>query len=154
MSRLSPGDPAPPFILKDQGEQDVALSDFAGSKLLVYFYPKANTPGCTKQSCAVRDATEQLRRLGVATVGISPDPPSGQARFDARYSLGFPLLSDQDHRVAEEFGVWGERSMYGNKFMGIVRSSFLIDEEGKVIDAWYKVRPGDTVPKALSALMG
>lgn len=154
MSKLSAGDPAPRFNLKDQSEQNVALSDFSGSKLLVYFYPKANTPGCTKQSCAVRDATEELRRRGVAVVGISPDRPPGQAKFDQKHSLGFPLLSDPDHRVAEEFGVWGERSMYGNKFMGILRSSFLIDEEGTIIDAWYKVRPDDTVPKALSALEG
>lgn len=154
MTQLSAGDPAPQFELQDQSSRPVKLSDFAGSKVLVYFYPKADTPGCTKQSCAVRDALDDLRSRGVAVLGISPDPPSKQARFDEKHSLGFPLLSDADHRVAEAFGVWAERSMYGNKFMGILRSAFLVDEDGEIVDAWYKVRPGDTVPKALSALSG
>lgn len=152
MSRLSAGDAAPDFELQDQGARPVKLSDFAGSKVLLYFYPKANTPGCAKQACGVRDALEELSGHGVAVVGISPDPPSAQTKFDEKYSLGFPLLSDADHRAAEDFGVWGEKSMYGNKFMGITRSSFLIDEEGRVIEAWYKVSPGDTAPNALRAL--
>lgn len=152
MSKLTAGDDAPQFELLDQDSQPVKLSDFAGSKVLVYFYPKADTPGCTKQSCAVRDALDELSHHGVKVVGISPDPVSKQAKFDEKYSLGFPLLSDPDHEAAEAFGVWAQRSMYGNKFMGILRSSFLIDEEGRVIDAWYKVGPGETVPKAQAAL--
>lgn len=152
MTKLAAGNDAPGFELQDQGSHPVRLSDFAGSKLLVYFYPKADTPGCTKQSCAVRDALDELRSRGVAVVGISPDPVSKQVKFDRKHSLGFPLLADPDHRAAEAFGVWDQKSMYGKVFMGINRSAFLIDEDGKIIEAWYKVRPGDTVPNALSAL--
>lgn len=152
MGTLQAGDRAPEFKLEDQNCEQVALSDFAGSKLLIFFYPKADTPGCTKQSCAVRDAIEELETQGVKAVGISPDPPSKQAKFDQKYSLGFPLLADTEHSVAQDYGVWAERSMYGNKFMGINRSSFLVDEDGQVVDAWYKVKPGDTVPKVLQAL--
>lgn len=128
------------------------LEDFRGRKLLVYFYPKALTTGCTAQSCSVRDAREDLSGLGVDAVGISPDAPARQAKFDAKHGLGFPLLSDPDHSVAEAYGVWGEKSMYGRKYMGIVRSSFLIDEDGKIAEIWYGVKPKDTVPKALAAL--
>jgi peroxiredoxin Q/BCP len=152
VATLSAGDPAPAFALPDQGGRTVRLKDFAGRKLLIYFYPKALTTGCTAQSCAVRDAREDLSGLGVDVVGISPDDPGLQAKFDAKHSLGFPLLSDADHAVAEAFGVWAERSMYGRKYMGIVRSSFLIDEQGRIQEAWYKVKPNDTVPKALAAL--
>jgi peroxiredoxin Q/BCP len=152
MDRLQPGDPAPPFSLRDQSGNTVSLSDHAGHKLLVYFYPEADTPGCTKQSCAVRDARTEFGSLGVEVVGISPDQPGEQGRFDRKYGLGFPLLADTDHAVAEAYGVWGEKTLYGRPYMGIVRSSFLIDEDGKVARAWYKVKPEDTVPKALEAL--
>ncbi|GBC87145.1 Putative peroxiredoxin [bacterium HR12] len=152
MARLEPGDPAPDFTLLDQEGRPHALSDHRGRKVLVYFYPKADTPGCTTQSCAVRDAREDLASLGVDVLGISPDEPEAQAAFDRKYGLGFPLLSDPDHAVAEAWGVWGERSMYGKTFMGIIRSAFLIDEEGRVSHAWYKVAPGDTVPNVRAAL--
>jgi thioredoxin-dependent peroxiredoxin len=151
---LAPGDPAPPFSLKDQGGDVVSLADRRGRKVLVYFYPAADTPGCTTQSCAVRDAREDLASLGVDVLGISPDEPGVQSRFDQKYSLGFPLLSDPDHAVADAYGVWGEKTSYGRTSMGIVRSSFLIDEAGDVEHAWYKVRPDDTVPKARAALAG
>lgn len=154
MTTLSPGDPAPGFTLPDQEGKPVSLSDFAGRKLLVYFFPKADTPGCTKQSCAVRDALPDLTEAGTAAVGISPDPPKAQDRFDRKYQLGFPLLSDAAHEVAEAYGVWAEKSMYGKTYMGIVRSAFLVDEDGRIAGAWYKVSPGDTVPKALAALKG
>ena len=152
MSQLKPGDPAPPFELPDRNGNRVALADYRGRKLLLYFYPKADTPGCTKQSCAVRDALGSLEAHGAAAVGISPDAPGAQGRFDTRYSLGFPLLADEDHAVAEAYGVWAEKSMYGRRYFGIVRSSFLIDEEGRIDGAWYKVSPGDTVPNAIVAL--
>ncbi|HEX2052587.1 MAG TPA: thioredoxin-dependent thiol peroxidase [Actinomycetota bacterium] len=152
MTTLQPGDPAPAFTLPDQDSRPVSLSDFAGRNLLVYFFPKADTAGCTKQSCAVRDALPDLTQAGTAAVGISPDPPSAQGKFDRKYGLGFPLLSDPDHSVAEAYGVWGEKSMYGRTYMGIVRSAFLVDEQGRIAGAWYKVSPGDTVPKALAAL--
>jgi peroxiredoxin Q/BCP len=151
---LERGDAAPSFDLLDQSGKTVSLADFAGRKLLVYFYPKADTPGCTTQSCAVRDAREDLSSLGVDVVGISPDKPEAQSKFDQKFGLGFPLLADTDHAVAESYGVWGEKINYGKKYFGIIRSSFLIDEDGRIEQAWYKVSPKDTVPKARKALAG
>ena len=152
MSKLEVGDPAPEFKLQDQKGEVVRLSDFTGRKVLVFFYPKADTPGCTTQSCSVSESLGKLTELGTATIGISPDRPEDQLKFDEKFSLGFPLLADCDHAVAEAYGVWGEKSMYGNTYMGIIRSSFLIDEEGSISSAWYKVSPKDTVPKAIAAL--
>jgi thioredoxin-dependent peroxiredoxin len=152
MAKLTQGDPAPKFSLSDQNEQTVSLSDFKGEKLLVYFYPRANTPGCTRQSCAVGEVLPDLKKLGVRAVGISPDKPASQKKFDEKYELGFPLLSDPEKETARAFGAFGVKNMYGKKTEGIVRSSFLIDEKGRIIDAWYKVKPEDTVPKALAAL--
>jgi thioredoxin-dependent peroxiredoxin len=149
---LAVGDKAPNFALVDQHGKKVKLSDFKGQKLIVYFYPKADTPGCTTQSCELRDAHPQLKRLGVAIVGISPDAPAKQLKFDDKYSLGFPLLADEDHAVAEKWGVWGEKSMYGRKYQGIIRSAFVVDEKGKIADAFYKVSPKATVPKVSGAL--
>jgi peroxiredoxin Q/BCP len=153
MPQLSPGDKAPDFKLLDQNGKPFRLADSLKSHKsmhLVYFYPKADTPGCTTQACGLRDVVGQIGSAVV--VGISPDAPEKQARFDARYSLGFPLLSDPDHAVAEAYGVWGERSLYGRKFMGIVRSAFLIDPKGGVAEAWYKISPADTPKKLLAAL--
>ena len=152
MAHLKEGSKAPAFALQDQDGKTVKLADFKGRKLLVYFYPKADTPGCTTQSCSVRDSKKDLAKLGVAVVGISPDKPSKQLAFDQKYGLGFPLLSDADHTVAEKYGVWGEKVNYGRTYMGIIRSSFLIDENGKIGRAWYKVSPKDTIPNARAAL--
>lgn len=152
MSKLAPGDPAPYFELADQNGNLVKLSDFHGRKLLLYFYPKADTPGCTRQACSVRDAREELADLGLTVVGISPDPPARQQKFDDKYGLAFPLLADTERRTARAYGAWGEKNMYGKKVEGIIRSSFLIDEAGKIIRAWYQVSPEDTVPKAREAL--
>ncbi|MFC2076680.1 thioredoxin-dependent thiol peroxidase [candidate division KSB1 bacterium] len=149
MSKLASGDKAPAFDLADQDGNSVKLSDFSGEKVLLYFYPRADTPGCTRQACSVRDSHAELEQTGIRTVGISPDDPEKQKKFDSKYDLGFPLLSDPDHAVAEAFGAWGEKNMYGQKKMGIIRSSFLIDESGTVVDTWYKVKPEDTVPKAI-----
>jgi peroxiredoxin Q/BCP len=145
MAQLKVGDKAPAFSLEDQQGKTVKLADFKGSKLLVYFYPKASTPGCTVQSCNVRDARRDFEE-GVAVVA-EPDKPSAQRKFDDKYGLGFPLLADTEHAMAEAYGVWGEKSMYGKKYFGIIRSSFLIDEKGRS-PAPGKVSPADTVPEA------
>jgi peroxiredoxin Q/BCP len=143
---------APAFQLQDQDGKTVKLSDFQGRKVLVYFYPKADTPGCTKQACNIRDAWEELSTRGVSVLGISPDAPEKQKKFDGKHELNFPLLSDPDHKIAEAYGAWGEKSMYGKKYMGIIRSSFLLDEKGRFLESWIKVSPKDTVPNALKAL--
>jgi thioredoxin-dependent peroxiredoxin len=149
---LSEGQKAPAFSLQDQDGKTVKLSQYKGKKVLVYFYPRADTPGCTTQSCAVRDARQDMKKLGVDVVGISPDEPGDQKKFDVKFGLGFPLLADTDHAVAAAWGVWGEKTSYGKTSMGIIRSSFLVDEKGSVLRAWYKVKPEDTVPNAREAL--
>jgi peroxiredoxin Q/BCP len=154
MASLKAGDRAPGFSLVDQNAKKVKLSDFKGRKLLLYFYPKANTSGCTTQACSVRDALPDLGRLKAAAVGVSPDAPEQQRKFDDKHGLGFPLLSDDDHKVADAYGVWGEKSMYGRKYQGIIRSAFLIDGDGRIVEAWYKISPKDTVPRAMAALEG
>ena len=153
MPCLQTGDKAPMFSLTGQNGNTVSLSDFSGRKVLVYFYPKADTPGCTRQACSIRDAMPDLKSIGIAAVGISPDKPAAQKKFDDKYSLGFPLLSDPDHTVSEAYGVWGEKIRCGKPSLGINRSSFLVGEDGSIIQAWYSVKPEDTVPKALDALV-
>jgi peroxiredoxin Q/BCP len=147
---VTEGSKSPKFELLDQRGERVRLADFAGRKVLVYFYPKADTPGCTKQSCGLRDIAGEVG--DTAIIGISPDKPAKLARFDEKYSLGFTLLSDEDHAVAEAFGVWVEKSMYGKKYMGVQRSSFLIDGTGRVERAWPKISPADTPTELLQAL--
>jgi len=147
---LKAGDPAPDFALPDQTGGTVRLADLRGRKVLVYFYPKADTPGCTAQSCGLRDVRGQIGETAI--IGISRDKPAAQKKFDEKYQLGFPLLSDEDHAVADAYGAWGERSMYGKKYMGIVRSAFLIDEDGKVAEAWPRISPKDTPTNLLNAL--
>jgi peroxiredoxin Q/BCP len=152
-TRLNSGEAAPEISLPDQHGSTVILRDLlAEGPVFVYFYPKADTPGCTAQACGLRDA---LRDFGKATVvGISPDPPARLARFDQKYDLGFLLLSDVDHAVAEAYGVWVEKSMYGKKYMGIERSAFLVGEDGKLQEVWYKVTPKETPRRLLAALAG
>jgi peroxiredoxin Q/BCP len=152
MSTLAPGDRAPAFTLKDQHGKPVKLTGFKGRKVVVYFYPKADTPGCTTQSCELRDAEPDLKKLKAVVLGISPDAPAKQLKFDEKYGLGFTLLADEDHAVAEKWGVWGEKVNYGKKYMGIIRSAFVIDAHGKIAAAFYKISPKDTVPKVTQAL--
>jgi len=150
MTTLSVGDSAPAFTLTDQHGEKVQLTKLKGRKVLLFFYPKADTPGCTAQACGMRDVADQV---GDAVIlGISPDKPDKQAKFDTKYGLGFPLLSDPEHTVAEAYGVWGEKKLYGKAYMGIVRSAFLIDEKGKIAQALYKVSPKDTPVKLLKAM--
>jgi thioredoxin-dependent peroxiredoxin len=155
MDKLNIGDSAPEFTLLNQAEQEVSLTQFRGQKVLIYFYPKAMTTGCTIQSCTVRNAVKRNSTIkGIAVLGISPDSPELQQRFITRNELNFPLLADKGHKVAEAYGAWGEKNMSGKISTGIIRSSFLIDEAGKLIGVWYKVKPKDTIPKALEVLEG
>jgi thioredoxin-dependent peroxiredoxin len=147
---LKVGDKAPSISLLDQHEQKVSLKDFAKQKVLVYFYPKADTPGCTEQSCLLRDIRKLIGKTAI--IGISPDESSKQLKFDKKFDLGFPLLADTEHVVAKSFKVWQKKSMYGREYMGIVRSAFLIDEKGKIEQAWYKISPKDTPKNLLKAL--
>ena len=151
MATPAVGDHAPDFALLDQHGETVRLEDYRGRKLLVYFYPEADTPGCTTQSCDLRDHRQDLAGIGLDVVGISPDAPAKQLAFDEKYGLGFPLLADEDHAVATAWGAWVERHRGGHTFMGILRSSFLVDEEGRIAQVWSPVKPEDTVPNALAA---
>jgi peroxiredoxin Q/BCP len=152
MTKLSPGDVAPAFSLTDQHGDTVRLEDFRGRRVLVYFYPAADTPGCTTQSCDVRDHRDQLSDLGVDVVGISPDVPEDQLAFDEKFSLGFPLLADADHAVAEAWGAWGEKNMYGKVSVGLIRSAFLVGGDGRIEKAWYRVPAAETVSRTMNAL--
>ena len=150
--RLKAGDPAPGFSLPDQSGNEVSLASFRGRQVLVYFYPRRTRPGARP-----RPAPSETRSPSVGTtavLGISPDPPKRQAAFDTKYGLGFPLLSDVGHTVAEAYGVWVQRSMYGRSYMGIERSAFLVGEDGKLEEVWYKVAPKATAENLLKALAG
>lgn len=149
---LEAGKRAPAFHLRDQHGEKRRLSEFEGRKVLVYFYPKADTPGCTTQACGLRDVANDLGDTVI--LGVSPDAPDRLARFDEKYGLGFTLLSDPEHTTIEKYGVWAEKSMYGRKYMGVVRSAFLVDEKGVVSHAWPKISPKDTPTKLLAALRG
>jgi peroxiredoxin Q/BCP len=149
-SKLTSGDRAPAFHLTDQHGDKHRLSEFKGRKVMLFFYPKANTGGCTNQACGLRDVADEIGDTVI--LGISPDEPAKQLAWEEKHSLGFGLLSDPDHAVADKYGVWGEKKLYGKTYMGIVRSAFLIDEKGKVAHAWYKISPKDTPKKLLAAL--
>src|SRR6185437_11672428 len=133
------GDPAPDFSLPASGGRSVSLAALRGKPVVLYFYPKANTSGCTKQACDFQEALPQLGRLGLEVIGVSPDKMKPIESFAAKYNLTFPLASDETHAAAEAYGTWVEKSMYGRKYMGIERSTFLIDKQGKVAKAWRKV---------------
>ena len=150
MTTPAVGTKAPAFTLLDQNDSEVQLSELAGRKVLVYFYPRADTPGCTTQACGLRDIHDQVG--DTAIIGISPDKPASLKKFDDKYGLGFTLLSDLDHAVAEQYGVWVEKKNYGKTYMGVQRSAFLIDETGTVEQAWPKVSPKDTPTNLLKAL--
>ena len=152
MASTAAGDRAPAFNLTDQKGDKVRLSSLKGRKVLVYFYPKADTPGCTTQACGLRDIAGDIDDTVI--VGISPDQPEKLAKFDDKHGLGFTLLSDPEHKTAEAYGVWAEKSMYGRTYMGIVRSAFLVDEKGRISHAWPKISPKDTPKNLLKALAG
>ena len=143
--RLAVGDKAPAFSLPDADGKTVKLSDFKGRKVIVYFYPAASTPGCTKQACDFRDSLAQLNGAGIAVVGISPDKPEKLAKFRDAEKLTFPLLSDPDRKVLTAWGTFGEKKMYGKTVQGVIRSTVLVDEKGKIAAAHYNVKAASTV---------
>jgi peroxiredoxin Q/BCP len=146
------GEPAPDFeALTDTGEK-VKLSDFRGRRVVLYFYPKDDTSGCTKQACGFRDSYPVIEEQNAIVLGVSPDGVTSHQKFKTKYDLPFTLLVDEEHTIAELYGVWGEKSMYGRKYMGIIRSHFVIDEAGKIADARVKVSPDDSVKLALQLL--
>jgi thioredoxin-dependent peroxiredoxin len=150
--RLSPGDQAPAFTLPDSEGKPVSLSDYLGRSVVVYFYPAASTPGCTKQACDFRDSTGSLAESGYDVVGISPDKPAKLAKFAAAEELTFPLLSDEDRSVLAAWGAYGEKQNYGKTIVGVIRSTFLVDAEGKIAKAMYNVRATGHVAKLLREL--
>ena len=147
MSRLTPGDPAPAFTLPDADGKDVSLDDFRGRKVVVYFYPAAMTPGCTKQACDFRDSLASLTAAGYVVLGISPDKPEKLAKFRERDAVNFPLLSDLSKATLEAYGAFGEKTMYGKTVTGVIRSTFVVDEEGRIERAQYNVKATGHVAK-------
>ncbi len=148
------GTKAPEFTLQDGDGNTVRLSNFAGRKLVLYFYPKDMTPGCTTEACDFRDLHQRFAKAGVAVVGVSPDPAERHRTFTSKYELNFPLLADTDHAVAEAYEVWKEKKLYGRTFMGIERTTFLIDEKGRIEKVWRKVKVKDHAREVLSAAAG
>ena len=138
--RLEPGDEAPDFTLPDADGKQVSLSSLRGQQVIVYFYPAAMTPGCTKEACDFRDSIQSLAAAGVTVLGISPDKPDRLAKFRDRDHLNFPLLSDPDHTVEQAYGAYGEKTLYGKTTVGVIRSTFLVDEQGKIARAYYNVK--------------
>jgi peroxiredoxin Q/BCP len=149
---IEEGAKAPAFTMKDQDGKPVKLSDFAGKQVVLYFYPKDMTPGCTTEACDFRDNHTKLQKAGAVVLGVSPDSDKSHQKFIAKHELPFPLLVDEGHAVAEKFGAWGEKSLYGRKFMGIIRSTFLIGGDGKVKKVWPKVKVAGHVDEVLEAV--
>lgn len=149
---IEAGDVAPDFELPDQDGRPVRLKDFRGQRVVVYFYPKADTPGCTTQACGVRDRKADYAQAGAVVLGVSPDPVAKVQKFHEKYALDFPLLADEGHGVAEAFGVWVEKSMYGRKYFGNERTTFIVDSEGKVAEVLRKVKPAEHDEQVLAAL--
>jgi peroxiredoxin Q/BCP len=139
--------------LRDDADNPVSLADFVGRRVLIFFFPKAATPGCTTQACGFRDAFPRIEAAGATVIGISPDSPKDLAKWRRKENLPYTLISDPDHRVAEAFGAWGEKSMYGKTYMGIIRSHFVFDTSGKVEAAEVKVSPADSIEKGVASLL-
>jgi peroxiredoxin Q/BCP len=154
---LTAGDQAPDFTLPDQSGEPVTLSDLRGQTVVLYFYPRADTPGCTTQACGVRDHAADYDEIDARVIGISPDPVTAVRKFADKYDLGFTLLTDEDHAVADAYGTWGEKSMYGKTYMGVRRATFIIDADGRIAKVFFKASPkthDDAVLEALGALAG
>ena len=149
---IEEGKKAPAFTLKNQDGKAVKLSDFAGKNVVLYFYPKDNTPGCTTEACDFRDQHGKLEKAGAVVLGVSPDAEKTHLKFAGKFGLPFTLLADPEHEVAEKYGSWGEKTLYGRKFMGIIRSTFLIGSDGKVAKVWPKVKVAGHVDEVLEAV--
>jgi peroxiredoxin Q/BCP len=149
---LREGGPAPDFTVQDDQGKNFQLSSLKGKEVVLYFYPKADTPGCTKEACEFRDTISKFKKRGAVVIGVSPDEPSAQAKFKAKYDLSFPLLADAGHQVAEAYGVWKEKSMYGKKYMGVERTTFIIGKDGKIAKIFAKVKPEGHAEEVLAAL--
>ena len=149
---LKPGDVAPDFSLAADDGKAVALKDLRGRPVVLYFYPKDDTPGCTKEACQFRDSWKDVQETGAVVLGVSPDSTTSHQKFKEKYSLPFPLLADVDHQVASAYGAWGEKSMYGKKYQGILRTTFLIDRTGRIARVFEKVKPDGHAAEVLAAL--
>jgi peroxiredoxin Q/BCP len=149
---IEEGKKAPAFTLKNQDGKPVKLADFAGKNVVLYFYPKDNTPGCTTEACDFRDQHGKLEKAGAVVLGVSPDAEKTHLKFAGKFGLPFTLLADTEHEVSEKYGAWGEKSLYGRKFMGIIRSTFLIGGDGKVAKVWPKVKVAGHVDEVLEAV--
>ncbi len=152
MGKLDTGDKAPAFTLPDQDGNDVSLAQFSGAPVVVYFYPKDDTPGCTKEACQFNDNLHAFSAAGVPVLGISADGAEKHQAFRSKYGLTFPLLTDADHQVGEAYGAWGEKTLYGKKSIGVIRSTFLIAEDGTIRRAWYHVKADGHAAKVLAEL--
>ncbi len=154
MAQIQVGDQAPDFETVNENGEAVNLSDFRGKKVVLYFYPKDNTPGCTAQACGFRDNYPAIEAADAIVLGVSPDSAKAHTNFKNKFELPFPLLVDSDKAISEAYGVWVEKSMYGRKYMGVLRSHFVIGPDGKVLDVQYKVSPADSVSKSMKVLAG
>jgi thioredoxin-dependent peroxiredoxin len=154
MKLLEPGDKAPEFKTTDQDGQPVSLKDFAGRKVALYFYPKDDTPGCTKEACAFRDGFSEFRKRKVEILGVSVDNEKSHKKFVRKYDLPFRLLADTEKKIVNDYGVWGQKSLYGLKFTGIHRVTYLIDEKGKIAAVWPKVKPAEHAREILAFMDG
>jgi thioredoxin-dependent peroxiredoxin len=152
MAKLAEGAQAPTFTLPDQDGNPVSLDDFKGAKVLVYFYPADDTPGCTKEACQFNDNLAGFQAAGVPVIGISPDDAASHQRFRSKYGLRFPLLTDADHTVMDAWGTWGEKTLYGRRSVGVLRSTFLVDEDGRVERAWHNVKADGHAATVLTQL--
>jgi len=152
MAQLTEGRAAPKFALPDEHGKTVKLSDFAGKKLVLFFYPRADTPGCTRESCDFRDEIDLFKKAKAAVVGVSRDTPAAQLKFKEKYQLPFPLLSDPDHKIHEAYGAWGEKNLYGKTTVGTIRTTAVIDEDGKILKVFPKVKVDGHAEKVLESL--
>jgi thioredoxin-dependent peroxiredoxin len=151
---LAPGDKAPGFTLPSDSGSRVSLKDFRGTTVILYFYPKDDTSGCTTEACGFRDGWRAVQAVGAVVLGVSPDGPASHQKFRRKYELPFPLLADEDHAVAEAYGAWGEKSMYGRKYFGVLRTTYVIDPAGRIAHLFQKVKPRGHAAEVLAVLGG